>query len=40
MVANATGQVLGYTTTAAMEKGVENVSLSDVKVDAVAGRDL
>jgi hypothetical protein len=35
MVASAAGQALGSTTTAAIEKGVENVSLSDVKVDAV-----
>ena len=34
MTASAAGQAIGSTTTAAMEKGIENVSLSDVKVDA------
>lgn len=34
MTASAAGQAIGSTTTVAMEKGVENVSLSDVKVDA------
>ncbi|GFE89473.1 RHS repeat domain-containing protein [Steroidobacter agaridevorans] len=33
-VASAAGQALGSTTTAAMEKGLENVELSDVKVSA------
>ena len=34
MAASATGQAVGSAATAAMDKGIENVSLSDVKVDA------
>ncbi|MCG7811785.1 hypothetical protein MI353_03325 [Alteromonas sp. MCA-1] len=34
MAASATGQELGSTATAAMEKGIENVTLDDVNVDA------
>jgi RHS repeat-associated protein len=33
MVASVAGQAIGSTTTAAIEKGVENISMSDVKVD-------
>src|SRR5690606_28019593 len=32
--ASAAGQAIGSTATAAMDKGVENVTLGDVKVDA------
>ena len=35
MAASASGQAIGSTATAAMEKGIENVGLSDVKVDPV-----
>jgi uncharacterized protein RhaS with RHS repeats len=41
MAASATGQAIGSTATVALENGIENVSLSDVKVDATttfAGR--
>lgn len=34
MAASATGQAIGSTATAAMEKGIENVTLDDVNVDA------
>ena len=34
MTASAAGQVVGSTSTAAIAKGIENVSLSDVKIDA------
>jgi len=35
-IASATGQAIGSTANAAIDKGVENVTFSDVKVDAVS----